>query len=148
MVLGESTGAVIGANCFVFFFQTKCIKNVCHAGSTGVRRSRARNPIPDVEASDRFHGNVAQKRRGGETLVEIHIAHDCGRFHHVPDRIPGGRPIRIGRVHAGDIVVVVVVAQVWGGEWTPPRPSSRQRRRQQRCKRRKAPAHPLLQIPD
>lgn len=113
------------------------------SGPTGVRRPGTGNPVPDVEAVDGFHGHVAQERRGGETAVQVHIAHDRGRFHHVPDRVPGRGPVRSGRVHARDIV-----AQV--GRKRPPQPSPAPApaRQRQRHPRRKTPAHPLLQILD
>lgn len=105
-------------------------------GPAGVFRSRTRNSIQDVKASDRFHGHVAQKRRGRETAVEIHIAHDRGRFHNVLDRISGRRPIRFGRVYQRNII-----SQTRRREPPPP---SQQRQR----KRGKTPSHALLQILD
>lgn len=110
------------------------------AGPAGVRRSRAGTPVPNVEAADRLHGHAAQERRGGKTAVEVRVAHDRGRFHHVPDRVPGGRPVRSGRVHPRDIVAED------GREPSPPARQRRRRRRQR--ERRETPAHALLQVPD
>lgn len=78
-----------------------------YTGSIGICGPRTRNPISNVKTVDRLHGYVAQKRCGGEAAVEIHIAHHRGRFHNVSDRVPGRGPIRSGRVHQGNIVVVI-----------------------------------------
>jgi len=100
-------------------------------GPVGVLRPRTRNPIQNVEAADGLHGHVAQKRSGRETAVQVHIAHDRGRFHNVPDRFPGGGPIWSRRVHARDNVAQVADER----EQSPPQPSPSPARQRQRWRR-------------
>ena len=76
------------------------------SGRAHFRRPEPRDPVPDVPPSHRLHGHAPQERLGGEETVKVCEPED-GRGHCDAVRhVSRGGPVRDGRLHEGDVVVV------------------------------------------
>lgn len=57
-------------------------------GSTCVRWTRARDPVPHVAPSSGLHGDTAQEQRRRETPIEIRASERIRRHRHLLYHIP------------------------------------------------------------
>ncbi len=91
---------------FLGFFWVGFLLPTLPSGRAHFRRPEPRDPVPDVPPSHRLHGHAPQERARGEEVVQVCKPED-GRGHcNAVRHVSRGGPVRDGRLHEGDVVVV------------------------------------------